>query len=793
METESYSRIKPESYALRPSSARDASLESKMDSLARLVAERIDRPPIGSEEHPWRPALRRLWKTRWIVLAFALAGLGVGVGLDSISPKRYRATGVLEMLDRPNASIQTKTLTPTVQVGAGAEVSWQPKVAVLESDALIKRTVAKLGPEKLALAVAASTKSSHADQLERSNAAPVSIEDQVELFRKHITVHLERGTNLVTISFVSVRPDLAAEAVNGLMEEYIGFDLDRRVIDARHTKELLNQQLVDAKHKLETSESKLEDYARSQGVVTVGNSLAGEERVRLIESALSSAEANRTAAQSRFHGMEGQTASEAFDTNLEQQQARLTELERESASLSVLYTPSHYRVRQLTAEIKQLKDAIAAAQARTVLRSKSELAAASENQKLLEDTYKKSLRDLSDEASKAVEYNVRKREVESNRGLYDSLLQAIQETNLTSALEAPSAGVLETASIPAYPAFPKKGLDPLIGFLAGAVLAVMMLLFRFFTDRKVDPDHLSSTTAASLISVIPAPVDRWKPKGLLASFRKQEDYQVGLPYQRYHEQDDLRTAIHSALVSLQIRSKGEGLPQVILVTSPDGGEGKSFIASQLAIAVLGEGRRVLLLDAALEGPVQHKYFGLPNLDGWWQLLSAAKDEVTELFIRSLARPSRIRNLYVLPSGNREALSPAEKSERRAPVFDPATLPLTTTERFSTALHCLKREYDVIIIDASALASDPTVRLWARVSEAVLLVMRSGFSSKESVAEALRLLEQDRIENVATILTSTSDKGSRSKLGSLLSPILGSSQTELTVRPSHNLLRGDDAI
>ena len=457
METESYSRIKPESYALRPSSARDASLESKMDSLARLVAERIDRPSAGPEEHPWRPALTRLWKTRWIVLALALVGLGVGVGIDSISPKRYRATGVLEMLDRPNASIQTKTLTPTVQAGAGAEISWQPKVAVLESDALIKRTVAKLGTEKLALAVAGSTKSAQQPgQPERSTAGPVSVEDQVELFRKHVTVHLERGTNLVTISFVSVRPDLAAEAVNGLMEEYIGFDLDRRVIDARHTKELLNEQLVDAKHKLESSESKLEDYARSQGVVTVGNSLAGEERVKLIESALSAAEANRTAAQSRFHGMEGQTASEAFDTNLEQQQARLTELERESASLSVLYTPSHYRVRQLAAEIRQLRDAITSAQARTVLRSKSELAAASENQKLLEDTYKKSLRDLSDEASKAVEYNVRKREVESNRGLYDSLLQAIQETNLTSALEAPSAGVLEMASIPAYPAFRKK-------------------------------------------------------------------------------------------------------------------------------------------------------------------------------------------------------------------------------------------------------------------------------------------------------------------------------------------------
>ena len=759
-------------------------LEARLEILARALEAQAESVQGAGQAHPWTPYVARTWRCKWAILSCALLGLALGFVFDAFRLKQYDAKGSLEMLDRSGLTLQTKALTSPLPVPAGQDISWSPKVAVLESDALLRRTVAKLGWPQTERLIKSPFKLPFSAGREAAVSQPSLLDDQLIAFRKRLTVKLERGTNLVTISFVSTDAALAAEAVNCLMDEYIRFDLDRRVEEIHRTKELLNQQLVDAKNQLRGSEAKLEDYARSRGLLTLGSNLTGEERVRLVEGALSSAAAARTAAESRFKSMASPPAASsgaALDPSLEQEQSRLSELKRELASLSVIYTPSHYRVQQLSAEVHQLENAITEAQHRSVLRSETDLSAASGNEHLLENEYQKSLRQLSEEASKAVEYDVRKREVESNRAVYDSILQAVQETNITSALEVASAGILEAASVPVYPSLPKTGLDPLLGFVAGAVLAIGVVVFLSLTDRKIRIDnvqqHLGTTPRYASVPSSSQPAGH--NLALWRGFRNSKSEQA-LPQARSADSPAVREAIQSILISLQLKSPLRRFPSVILVTSPQTGEGKSFLASRIAALLPAEGRRVLLIDACFDNPQQHLSFAISNQAGLAQAIQsenrqAVRDEHTsrsqdeEDLIADAVQVTRISNLSLLPAGvaagrdsgaagrNKDGKKGRFASFASPAIASPSETPLLTVDTLTQLFTRLKSEFDVIVVDGPGVLLDPSVRIWAHVADAVLVVFNAGNTERSAAAETLKILNGDRVANVGVVLNSAAPR------------------------------------
>lgn len=701
----------------------------------RRLEDEVDAGFLGY----WRMLVRH--KSALLVGVFAGAIGGVLIALPQTP--LYQAKVSLEIQGLNENFLNMKDFSPT-STGAGyyPEFDIQTQVKILESRSLFERVVKKLNTQN------------------RQDPAPGR--DRVSLWRNALhlaspqppgagaaatAVHVKSSnTNrIVEVYCDSPQPGLAADFANTLANEFIEQNLEARWKATERTGEWLTRQLADLKIKLEKSEDQLQAYARATKLLFTGGrekENVAEEKLRQLQAELTKAQADRAATQSKYE-LASSAPAESLpevldDPYLKDYQVKLTDLRRQLAELSASLTPAHYKVQRVAAQITELEADLKKNRVNILNRIRNEFQAAERRETLLAVDYAAQSALVSEQAGKAIHYDILKREVDTNRQLYETMLQRVKEAGVASAMRASAIQVVDPATPPRQPYRPSLPRNAAMGLLAGLFVSAAILIIRERADRTLQqPGDSALYLQLPELGVVPAAkVDRLagaysrrrpeSPDSSLSLTPRQprEEEQLELVTWR-HKPSLMADSFRATLTSIIFSDKCSGRPCVLVLTSANPGEGKTTVVTNLAIALAEIRKRVLLIDADLRRPRIHELFDLRNDEGLSTILKDSRPANGH----SLDVPvqgTEVPGLYALPSG------PAEYSVSN----------LLHSPRLVELLNKLRGVFDAVLIDTPPMLHLSDARVLGKVSDAVILVLRAGETTRDAALAARQRFRED---------------------------------------------------
>src|ERR1019366_5970054 len=255
---------------------------------------------------------------------------------------------------------------------------------------------------------------------------------------------------------------------------------------------------------------RLQGYARQAGLLFTSDEKTNvsEQKLSQVQQALSAAQTDRISKQSRWE-MATSSPAEALpdivnDTTLRDYQAKLTELQRQMAELRETYTPDNLKVKRVQAQLAPFQAALERERTDILKRIRNEYDEALRRETLLTADYASQRGIVTGEGEKSIQYNIIKREVDSNRQLYDSMLQQLKQASLASALRASNIRVVDPAKVPKRPYKPDVLLSSGLGLLSGLFLGAAFVVMRERADRSIqDPGETALYLNLPELGIIP--------------------------------------------------------------------------------------------------------------------------------------------------------------------------------------------------------------------------------------------------------------------------------------------------
>jgi polysaccharide biosynthesis transport protein len=687
----------------------------------------------------------KIQKRKFVILACVAVGVLGGLIFSLFQTPLYRASTSLEVDDLNENFQNLKDQDPTAGAGA-AESYFQTQIKVLQSRDMLERVIDKL---HLADRFAESDKKSFWSRWTRRRSGDdrLSALHQEELMRdvqQHLTVQAWGQSRMADIFYEDRDPQLAADFANTLVTEFISQSRESRWEATQGTAEWLTGHLNTLKKNLETSETQLQEYARSTGLVfTSDKGNVADQKLQQVQEELSRAQAILTEKQANYE-MAKDNPAESLpatldDPTMRDYRQKLTELQRQHAELSSTLTPEHYKVRKVEAEIAELQLALEKERGNILRRSLDEYQAAQRREKLLSRSYDEQTRTVSDVAGKSIRYGNLRHEVDTNRQLYDALLLRVKQAGLAAAMRSSNVLVVGAAKPPVFPYRPNFKMNAALGLLSGLFLGVAFVLVSERFNRSIESPGLSpSYLRLPELGVIPMAEDStrrldWFPSASNPSLQMTHSPKNGHPVKAH---SPISEAYRGALSSILLPTLNGAGRQIIVITSPESGAGKTTVTSNLGVATAETGRRVLLIDADFRRPRLHRVFDMPNSTGLTDLLRL-NTPIESTPLKQLVQATKIPGLSLMTSG------PTTNS--------PSTL--LYSPRLVEFLERMGREFDVVLIDAPPMLQFADARVMGRYSDGVILVLRASQTKWEAAMLACQRFDEDRTRVLGTILNS----------------------------------------
>lgn len=696
----------------------------------------------------------------WICL-LALAGAGLGWLIAALQPSMYQARTLLDIRSLNENFLNKEggsTVNPTGDVLAESYI--QTEIKILTSDSLRKQALKNLS-NSLTAQPALSAKEEPSSSFLQSwmgkvDGSSTPYKALIADAGSRIKVRAVGNTRMVELLCDARDAQLAASVCNGLAQTYMKYNLDSRYKSTKDTGEWLQSQLDSVRKRLEKAESDLKNYNGAAMASDSGtdDNLA-QEKLRSIQADLSRVQSERMSRQSDYEIAMSRPATSlplAVDSgSIRELRTHLGDLERQLAEMSSTMTPEHYKVRELQHEIDETKRQMEREHSDVINRLKANYDLSSSEEAKLQAAYARQSAQVAQQGSKSVQYNMISRDVESERRLYETLLQKVDEVGLQTAMHTSTISVVDPAVPPAAPYSPKTMMSIAVGMFFGGCVGLAFSFIRLRSDRSLHgPGEASYHLQLRELGVIPS-VENRPFRGLLARSRPmvakpvmQSASETVIDASTLEQETALQgrvpvrsTAVAEAFFATMnslLFTIGNADSRVIVMTSPDAGDGKTTVATNLAIALAQIGRRVVVVDGDMRKPRLHQVFDVETQGGLADLLDAT-DPIDSYSLSELVSPTQLANLFVLPTD----------------VASEGTVAKLHSHRLKALLDRLRREFDVVIVDSPPMLHLSDARVLGSRADGVVLVFRARKTTIEDAMAAHDCLSQDGTKVLGTIL------------------------------------------
>jgi capsular exopolysaccharide synthesis family protein len=656
--------------------------------------------------------LQTIWRIvhewRWLILGATAVGLAGAIVFTLLTTPLYKSTAVLEI--NP----------PAVEIMDGAK--GQPVVAndreflATQYGLLRSRTLAQRVAQELNLG-------------SNEQIAPAEADRATKL--KIATGHLVGGfevepvpqSRLVEISFTSADPNLAAQVTNSFADNFINSNLERRYEASSYARSFLERQIANVKRDLERSERQFVAYAQRQGIVALGGGQAGEggdagslqgASLVALNSALAQAQTRRISAEQAYRQAGAGARSEVTQSTASLR-AQRAGLEAEYNEKLSRFRPEYPDMVALRARIDALSEAInteagqvSGSRASTL---RADYMAALQAERALQGRVNQLKGAVLNLRGRSIQYNILQREVDTNRSLYDALLQRYKEIGVAGGIGKNLVSVVDRAEVPGGPFKPNLFLNLAMGFAIGLLggLAAALAL-EFINDTIKTPDDVRDKLRLASLGVIP---------------KKLTQESVS------EELKDQSSAVSEAYFSLRTSlqfTTDSGAPKTLLITSTRAAEGKSSTTLALAQNFARLGNNVLLIDGDLRKPAF--VTGADPTDGLSKLLTN-HDALGEHVLKT-----EHDNLWLLPCGPLPP-NPAE---------------LLASPRLKALINEAASQFDMVIVDGPPVLGLADAPLLGAVCRGTLMVVESGKTRTKAAVDAVNRLKASGSHLVGAVLT-----------------------------------------
>ncbi|QFU74626.1 polysaccharide biosynthesis tyrosine autokinase [Halioglobus maricola] len=677
--------------------------------------------------------LRELWnmllRRRWTIIITAGVILVATMIVTAMMTPIYRATTVVQIERDSGKVLDFEGVT--AEESAYSRDFYQTQYELLQSRTLARRVIDQLGmqdsPTEAAepsalVGLLSDVKSLFASgEPALEEALPANLEGR---FLKNLTVQPVSNSRLVRLHYDSPNREQAALIVNTISQAYVDMNLERRFEASTYAKSFLEDRIKHVRADLEDSERALVEYTQARGIINQEDKQAIlMEKLKEMNRAQVEAESERIEAESQYQEMLTASAdglAEALNSQVIQSlKANRTQLQSQYQEQLKIYKPEYPKMQQLQNQIDQIDAEILMeiSNIRDGIKIKYQ-AKLREEAKLDESiaAYREEILDLN---ARSTDFQTLKREVDTNRELYDGLLQRMKEVGVAAGVTNNNISVVDKAEIPRGKHKPKTLLNMalalVLGTFAGAALA---FLFEMLDDTVKGASDLEKLVKKPVLGIIPRLTGKDAPKG----------EQVAL--HGYLEPTSALAEAHRSMRTALMFSTADGAPKVLHFTSAGPGEGKTTTAVNTAITLAQTGSQVLLIDGDMRNPSLHKVFSRPNDNGLTNYLT------------SDAKPGRVTqstgidSLFVMTSG---------------PV-PPNPAELLHGSRMLDLVALGNQRFDYVVIDGPPLLGLADALLLADVAHATLFVAAAGAARTGSVEAGLKRLQHSRANVVGAVLT-----------------------------------------
>ncbi|AGA91384.1 capsular exopolysaccharide biosynthesis protein [Thioflavicoccus mobilis 8321] len=529
----------------------------------------------------------------------------------------------------------------------------------------------------------------------------------------HLTIEPVRNSRLVKIHYESSDPIEAAAVANAVADNFINMNLERRFDASAYAKSFLEERLQQVRANLEDSEQRLIAYAKDREIVNLDDRLSILlQQLREINTELTRAQAERIEAEAEYSALmkEGNVAnsSRVLDSSVIQElKKRKTELEGEYQEGLRVYKPGYPAMQQLQSQIADVKQSI-----QHETNSVAESIKAAYQAKIRQEAaLTVRLQEAKDEVlalqDRSTDYQTLKREVETNRELYDGLLQRMKEIGVVAGIGTNNVFIIDRAQVPRSPFKPnlKKNLALAIalGLFGGVGLA---FLFETLDDTVKTGADVEMRIGAPVLGVFP-----------LAAEGPNKLERQTLALQVFRDpKSHLAESARSLRTSL-VFATSEGAPKLMHFTSASPGDGKTTAAVSTAIAFAQAGGKVLIIDGDLRNPSIQKIFALEGGVGLTHYLTSDVAPV------DIAQATSIPRLFAITSGS----------------ATPNPVELLSGPKMLDLLRLAVERFDYVLLDGPPVIGLADALVLANLARATVFVVHPGGTRKGALDSAVKRL------------------------------------------------------
>jgi capsular exopolysaccharide synthesis family protein len=705
-------------------------LVSKLDEASAVRTPLPAKRGSGSDSVPLlQQYLRIAIRWRWLIAGVTAACILLGLVVTLLMTPQFTATTTIE-ISRVSDQV-TSFQGVEREIGVADQEFYQTQYGLLRSQTLAERVATQLGLADDAAFFEMFGVESDDPAFALTNGRysasgrPVRQRTAGEILLDNLGVEPARMSRLVGIHFTSPDPTLSARVANAWSENFIQTNLERKIQATSYGREQLQRQLAEYKDRLDASQRQLVTYASNEQIINLpaesgGNGVAGTERsivsddLAALNAALAEATSNRIEAEARFRqsGSEGASLTALSNQAINNLRQRRAELAAEYEQLMVRFEPGYPAARAIQSQIDELDQAIRREETRVSNSFAAGYREAQAREAALQEEVGRLKGEFLDLRRRSIQYNIYQQEVDTNRALYDGLLQRFKEIGVAGGVGVNNIAIVDLAQVPLKPSSPRLLINLLVSVLAGMILGVAMALALEQIDEAIaDPNEIERRLGLPLLGTVPVSKAE-TPKEALA---------------------DPKSELFDAYLAVQTNlgfSTEHGVPRSFAVTSTRPGEGKSTTSLALASTLTRAGRKVILVDGDMRSPSVHNLAGVGHELGLSNFL-AGDDDLSGL-------------TFEMPGLRFTAMSSGP--------IPPNAAELLTGNRLSLLIERLLLTYDHVVIDSPPVMGLADAPLIASRVEGVIYAVESR-STRSSIAKtALTRLQSANVHVIGAVLT-----------------------------------------